>query len=402
MNATLTTDPRTAAPLAKDLPAHLQVPKEFPPFNLVRLLSTVFQPIEGLRIALLIDLEHTEDMENFRFLRNPELSVQRYAYNIFYRGLHEGGMKELGLTGGDMFAYKVTGGSNLDLPDTAVDVNGKEVNLAEAVYTKYDLILCITTYSATAPITAHAKKYGFRGSTMHGLNEMILSTGLSVDYKMVSANAEKLRLQLTRSDWIEIDFETLGKTYTLRLVLEGQEAQKSHGLCHGTQPDIANLPAGEVYFVPKSAEGYFPRHFEDGTLGLLRVEKGRIVEFSLLKGRQETIDEFEALVKSDPVTGEIGELGFGTQLLPVSMRDIQDEKILGTIHVATGRSDHLGGHLTPDLFAESKHATHDDILFAPHKTPEINVKEARMKRGDQQEIILRNYVPSEYFGGVLR
>lgn len=401
MNSTLA-EPAPAATSPADLPAHLQVPDSFPPFDLIRLLSTVFKPIEGLRIAFLIDLDNPADMENFRFLRNPELSVQRYAYNVFYRGLHEGGMEKLGLHGGEMFAYKITGGSNLDLPDTAYNVQGEEIDLVETVYKPYDLVLCITTFSATAPITAHAKKYGFRGSTMHGLNETIMRTGLSVDYNMVSANAEKLRLQLTRSDWVEIDFETLGKTYTLHLDLGGQEAQKSHGLCHGTEPDIANLPAGEVYFVPRSAHGYFPRHFEDGTLGLLRVEKGRIVEFSLLKGRQETIDEFEALVKTDPVTGEIGELGFGTQLLPVSGRDIQDEKILGTIHVATGRSDHLGGHLTPDLFAESKHATHDDILFAPHKTPEINVKEARMKRGDQQEIILRNYIPSEYFGGVLR
>jgi len=76
---------------------------------------------------------------------------------------------------------------------------------------------------------------------------------------------------------------------------------------------------------------------------------------------------FNNKLKADPVTGEIGELGFGTQDLPVSGRDIQDEKVLGTLHVATGRSDHLGGHLTPDLFAEKLHATHDDILFSPYK-----------------------------------
>ena len=50
--------------------------------------------------------------------------------------------------------------------------------------------------------------------------------------------------------------------------------------------------------------------------------------------------------------------------------DIQDEKILGTLHVATGRSDHLGGHLTPDKFKVANNATHDDILFSPTKTPE--------------------------------
>ena len=51
----------------------------------------------------------------------------------------------------------------------------------------------------------------------------------------------------------------------------------------------------------------------------------------------------------------------GTQELPASGRDIQDEKILGTLHVATGRSDHLGGALTPDRFANSLIRLYDEI-----------------------------------------
>jgi len=43
--------------------------------------------------------------------------------------------------------------------------------------------------------------------------------------------------------------------------------------------------------------------------------------------------------------------------------------VLGTMHVATGRSDHLGGHLVPKLFKNAKNATHDDILFHPRKRP---------------------------------
>ena len=57
--------------------------------------------------------------------------------------------------------------------------------------------------------------------------------------------------------------------------------------------------------------------------------------------------------------------------------DIQT-KILGTVHIATGRDDHLGGNITPDLFKEHKNASHDDVLYAPHKTPEIRLPEVRM------------------------
>ncbi len=105
---------------------------------------------------------------------------------------------------------------------------------------------------------------------------------------------------------------------------------------------------------------------------------------------------------SDPVTGELGELGFGTQILPFSGRDIQDEKIRGTIHVATGRSDHLGGSLTPDKFANHENATHDDILFAPHKTPEIRVTQARMQRNGKLEVLIENFEPSAFLNGLLQ
>lgn len=365
----------------------------FPPFSLARLLRTVFAPDKGERVCILIDLENPrEEVRDFAFLKNPACTIQQHAYEHFYLGLRRGVMKDLGLQGGELFAYKITGGSNLDLPDKAYAPDGRELSLMRDIYPNYDLILCISTFSATAPLTACAKKFGFRGATLHGLNPIILNSGLAVDYNEVSRKAEMLRLGMTRADWVEIDFSVEGKTHTLRLELGGQEAQKSHGLCRGG-PDVANLPAGEIYFVPSGAEGEFPMRYEDGTLGLMRVADGRIREVSLIRGNPATIAAHRQKLASDPVTGELGELGFGTQELPPAGRDIQDEKILGTIHVATGRSDHLGGHLTPDKFANAKNATHDDILFSPTKTPEINVPQARMMRKGETKILIENYQP---------
>jgi aminopeptidase len=374
----------------------------FPPFSLTRLLKTTFEPEAGQRICILIDLENPSDIVNFKFLKNPDLSIQRNAVTYFYHGLKNEAIKELNLVGGEIFAYEVTGGSNLDLPDRAVTPEGKEVSLERDVYPAYDIILCISTYSATAPLTEKAKKFGFRGATLHGLNQTILSSGLAVDYREVSAEAEKLRLGMTRADWVEIDFEYAGRILTLRLDLGKQEAQKSHGLCLGDKPDVANLPAGEIYFVPTGASGAFPMKYEDGTIGLMHVSDGRIQKAELLKGNQETIDAHNNKLAEDPVTGELGELGFGTQILPFSGRDIQDEKIRGTSHVATGRSDHLGGALTPDKFANRENATHDDILFAPHKTPEIGLKQARMLRDGKVTVLIENYEPSQYLNSLLR
>jgi aminopeptidase len=378
----------------------LTVPDTFPPFSLSRLLKTVFNPKAGERVAILIDLDDPQEIIDFAFLKNPDLRVQKYAYEVFYQGLKNGVLNELSLTGGDIFAYKITGGSNLDLPDTVIAPDGTQLSFEKDIYANYNLILCVSTYSATAPLTAFAKKFGFRGATLHGLNRIILGSGLSVDYEEVSRDAEKLRLGMTHADWVEIDFTYGRDEFTLRVELSKQEAQKSHGLCRGG-PDIANLPAGEIYFVPTGASGHFPLKFEDGTIGLMTVKGGRIVDSRLLKGNQKTIDAHKQKLETDPLTGELGELGFGTQLLPVSGRDIQDEKILGTLHVATGRSDHLGGHLTPDKFVNRKNATHDDILFAPHKTPEINVPQVRMKRNGNVEILIESFQPAPYMAGLL-
>jgi aminopeptidase len=376
--------------------------REFPPFSLSRLLNTVFEPTFGRKICILIDLPDLTEARGMGFLSNPERAVQRQAYEHFYKGLHDGVLAELALEGGDMFAYQITGGSNLDMPDLCVDMEGIEMSLEKDVYPHYDIILCISTFSATAPLTAHAKKFGFRGATLHGLNDVIRNTGLAVDYNDVSRDAEKLRLAMTRADWVEIDFalET-GEVLTARLELGGQEAQKSHGLCRGDTPDIANLPAGEVYFVPQGAEGLFPMKYEDGTLGKLFVEGGRIIKSELIAGDQATIDQHNAKLADDPMTGVLGELGFGTQVLPVSGADIQDEKVLGTCHLATGRDDHLGGHITPDQFKRHQNATHDDILFAPHKTPNFDISQVRMQRGDQHEILIEHFQPAAYLKAAL-
>ena len=244
---------------------------KFPPFNLTRLLDTVFAPKPGERIAILIDLPDPKFIKDFAFLKDDTLGIQRRAHDVFYQGLKNGGLAALKLAGGDLFAYQITGGSNLDLPDAAVDPVGRRLSLEKDIYPNYDIILCISTFSATAPLTAFAKRFGFRGATLHGLNDIILRTGLAVDYNEVSRNGEKLRLGLTRADSFDIDFEVDGQTHTLKLLCNRQEAQKSHGLCRGEKPDIANLPAGEIYFVPEGAEGIFPMRYEDGTLGLMHV-----------------------------------------------------------------------------------------------------------------------------------
>lgn len=367
----------------------------FPSFDLQRLLQTVFAPQPGERIAILIDLDDPAQVKDFGFLQQEGNSVQKMAHEHFYLGLKNGVLDELDLRGGDLYCYRKTGGSNLDLEDEAFDVSGHQVSFARDIYPHYDILLCISTYSATAPLTASAKEFGFRGATLHGLNPIILNSGLSVDYEEVSQRAERLRQGMSGAEAVEIDFRINGEDYHLRLELDGQEAQKSHGLCR-VGPDIANLPAGEVYFVPVGGEGYFPFKLEDNSIALLEVRGGRVIGAGYVSGNPAVVEEYDQKLKTDEATGYLGELGFGTQELPVSGHDIQDEKIFGTFHVATGRNDHLGGDVTTDKFKNKRNATHDDILFSPEKTPEIDAPTVRLYRQGEVHVLFHSYQAGDY------
>ena len=371
---------------------------EFPEFSLERLLVTCFghTPSARLKTCILIDLPDLTLMVDHRFLNEDGFEVQKRAHDVFLKKLKDGVSEKMGYSSNDFFAFKSTGGSNLDPEDDLIDIEGNSLTFTKDICPNYDLILAITDYSLTAPLTAMAKEHGFRGATLHGVNDIILNSGLSVDYEVISKQAELFRSVLDKSDAFELDFHCLGSDFTLKIDCDAQVAQKSHGLCPPGKPDVANLPAGEVYFVPKGASGSFPFRFSDGTLASMRVSDGAIVEATLLRGDKELVTQRNLQLKQDPATGILGELGFGTQLLPFSGKDIQDEKILATCHVATGRSDHLGGTLTPELFNSRQNASHDDILYAPPKTPEITVTQVRMHKNGDSVSILENFEPTPY------
>jgi aminopeptidase len=365
---------------------------EFPPFDLERLLRTVFRVEPRESFGVFTDLPDPRAVEGFAYLGHAGLGPQKLAFTVLYSGLLASDLGDAAF-----YAYRETGGSNLDLPGDVVTPEGHALPLREAL-SRHTISLFMGRYSATAPATALAKEMGFRGATMHGANEKVLATGLSVDYSQVSARAERLREALTRASSARMQWGVRGREVALEIALDGQEAQKSHGLVR-TKGDIANLPAGEVYFVPAGAEGIMPMKFEDeaGTIALFRVKGGGIVGLEdVVQGDRGEVERFLSVVRYDPNAGRITELGLGTQSLPWAGTDIQDEKILGTAHLATGRSDHLGGEIGPKSFRDKRNAVHNDVLYTPVKTPEIDLSLVTVTRGGETIPVVEHYKPSAF------
>ena len=123
----------------KVLPSNIILNPEdriFPKFSLTKLLSSVFEPTEGCRICIITDFdEPSKEMRDFQFLQSPEkFPVQVKAYEEFFCKLQDGVMNELGMSGGEMFAYHATNGSNLDMQDECFDVNGSALSLDQNIY----------------------------------------------------------------------------------------------------------------------------------------------------------------------------------------------------------------------------------------------------------------------------
>jgi hypothetical protein len=81
------------------LPAHLPLPmltasmstiqstaqgRQFPKFDLSRLLGTVFKPTFGRTICILIDLPDLAEAKDYAFLKNPARAVQKRAHTRYF------------------------------------------------------------------------------------------------------------------------------------------------------------------------------------------------------------------------------------------------------------------------------------------------------------------------------
>jgi leucyl aminopeptidase (aminopeptidase T) len=131
----------------------------------------------------------------------------------------------------------------------------------------------------------------------------------------------------------------------LRLDLEGRAAIPDAGQL-GERGAFGNLPCGEAFIAPAGGEGTL---VVDGTIAgvgipaapvRMTIEGGRLVE----AGGEEGAALLGLLTPHGAEAASIAELGIGTnERAMLSGNVLEDEKILGTAHVAFGASAAIGG-----------------------------------------------------------
>jgi leucyl aminopeptidase (aminopeptidase T) len=186
-----------------------------------------------------------------------------------------------------------------------------------------------------------ASEAGARGATMPGVTEDMLARVMSADFELVAARSRAVAAMLQDAGSAHI---SCPQGTDLTLQLSGRPGIADDGDLT-TRGAFGNLPCGEGFIAPVGGDGRLVAS-SLAPLGLsdepatLTVRDGRLVDASDGLGPQ-----FIELLRAHRELGtNLAELGVGTNdRAQLTGNVLEDEKILGTVHVAFGASAGIGG-----------------------------------------------------------
>lgn len=208
-----------------------------------------------------------------------------------------------------------------------------------------DVVFAPTSFSLSqTQARIEATRRGVRIATLPTITEEIFARTLPVDYAELKRTGEWLAARLTAASTARIT-SAAGTEIVLRL--EGRTGRSDDGNLQ-QQGMFGNLPAGEAYIAPLETmgdgtivfDGSLPGHGRLASPVRITVEDGRAVDADG--------DVGEWLLETLDSGGEHGrslaELGIGTNPAAILTGNVlEDEKVIGTMHLAFGTSAGMGG-----------------------------------------------------------
>jgi leucyl aminopeptidase (aminopeptidase T) len=183
---------------------------------------------------------------------------------------------------------------------------------------------------------------GARGATLPGVTASMLARLMACDLDTLQRRSAALAQLLTDASEARI---TCPRGTDLRLDLTGRHGIADDGDLRGERA-FGNLPCGEGFTSPLGAEG----RMVTGCLGGIGLPAGEFPVLTIEDGRlaSATRPEGERLLAALDAAGgqgrNVAELGIGTnERAELTGNILEDEKILGTVHVAFGASAGIGG-----------------------------------------------------------
>ncbi len=243
--------------------------------------------------------------------------------------------------------------------------------LVGAAMAKSTVVFAVTTFSMSHTLAVRvAKAAGSRVVSMPDFNpRQLISGAIEADFPARSIISHKLKEILQLADHAHLT-SALGTDMTFGLTGRPGRAVDGIARCPG---DFVAPPNIESSIAPleEMTEGILVVNGSIAGVGLLRepitvtVEKGRIV--SITGGEQ--AEELKAILEAvgDPQSYMIGELGIGLNDHAKVCGDLlEDEGVMGTVHVAPGNNSNFGGIITAkthlDMVVSDVTLMIDDLL----------------------------------------
>ena len=208
-----------------------------------------------------------------------------------------------------------------------------------------DVLLAPTVQSLSHTASRkRATESGTRTATLPGATVEMLARVMSDDMEKLRHRGHRVAELLDRGTEARL---TCDHGSDLTLGLEGRKAIPDAGELTATGA-FGNLPCGEGFIAPATAEGVLVVDGSIAGVGLvsgpvrLTIEGGHLVDATGEEGEK----LMELLTVHGPDGTNVAELGIGTNEQAILTGNIlEDEKIIGTAHVAFGASAAIGGNV---------------------------------------------------------
>jgi leucyl aminopeptidase (aminopeptidase T) len=199
---------------------------------------------------------------------------------------------------------------------------------------KADVVIAPTLKSLShTDARRNANKAGTRVATLPEINKTIWNSSLQADYLEVKKITQKAQEKLKNSSTVRVETPTGTE---LKFNVETQIFDRDTGILN-QEGDFGNLPAGETSLFPAGITGTLViDHFPYAPRGTkAEIKDGKVVS---IKHPDEAEDSHLSRTLEELECGrKIAEFGFGTNPEATLIEnELQDEKVLGTIHIAFG------------------------------------------------------------------
>ena len=215
-----------------------------------------------------------------------------------------------------------------------------------AVMSSMDVVLCPTSKSMThTDAKRNAQQKGVRVATLPGVTEDMMIRCMNADYHKIAVLTNRLADLMEETSKIHV--KAPGGT-DVSLPVRGRKALRSHGLFRekGTG---GNLPTGEAFLAPLENESSGLVVVDGSMAGIgivqepihITIENGSAASIT---GGRDAEKLVELLEIHGPLSRNVAEFGIGTNdKAKITGVILEDEKVLGTIHIAFGDNVTMGG-----------------------------------------------------------